>query len=75
MGKDMTVAEAARTFGLHKTTLHRWIARGVVEATRVSTRSGRTAVYLLDSDEVAAKADELDRLSAYMRRKPTGTGT
>lgn len=68
--EDMiTVSQAANEWGLHKTTLHRWIISGRLRAVAVKG-AHRIVMYLVDPNEVAAMADAL--AAYHCRRKPPG---
>lgn len=57
----MTIAEACRRYGLHRTQVHRWIRDGRLGALAVGG-CYRPKAYLIDPNEVAALAAELDTL-------------
>jgi excisionase family DNA binding protein len=39
-GPDMTVRELAARYGVARSTIWRWVARGLVEVSRISGRTG-----------------------------------
>ncbi len=73
-----SIPEAARELGIGKSTLHRWIADGVITAYQIG---GRTFVApsamreLVDRQHAAAEAKRADRVARFTGLVPVNIGT
>jgi len=71
-----SIPEAARELGIGKSTLHRWIADGVITAYQIGGRTfvAHTAMReLVDRQHAAAEAQRADRVARFEMPIEIGT--